>query len=390
MSDRLRVLITDADERSMLAVSRSLRAAGYEVTATSSTALAAAKWSRSCSRRLHAANPRKDADMFVEVLHKELARRSYATLICGSDSALLAVSQAREALQPLTALGLPPQAVLTRALSRESLAQTAERAGLTPTLSIHCVGIEQALAAADELGFPVVLKSSAATSADDRATPGSPKSRIVTTAADLTKAAPAFGEGLLVQRWIPGDPISVGGVIAGGRILAAAVARYERMWPPEGGSVAFGETITPPPGLEDAVQRLLIAIGWEGIFELELIQARSGGFVPIDFNPRPYGSMAMAASAGVPLAAIWCDWLLGRNPRPAHARPGYRYRWEDGDLRHLIWQLRRGRVGSALRPLRPHRSVVHAHFQSSDPMPLLARGLYLGKRLWEDKRTQTR
>ncbi len=374
----------------MLAACRSLQRAGYETTVTSSTALAAAKWSRSCSRRLYVANSRKDADMFVEDLRRELSRRSYATLICGSDSTLLAVSQARDALQPLTELGLPPQAVVARALSRESLAQTAEQAGLASTLSIRCVGLEQALGAAGELGFPVVLKSPEAASADGRAASGSPKSRIVTTDADLAKAAPAFRDGLLVQRWVPGNLISVGGVIADGRILAAAVARYERMWPPEGGSIAFGETITPPPGLEDSVQRLLAAIGWEGIFELELIQTRSGGFAPIDFNPRPYGSMTMATSAGAPLAAIWCDWLLGRDPQPAYARAGCRYRWEDGDLRHMIWQLRRGHVGSALRPLRPHRGVVHAHFQKSDPMPLLARWLYLGKRLWEEERTRTR
>jgi predicted ATP-grasp superfamily ATP-dependent carboligase len=385
-----RVLVTNAEERSMLAVCRSLHTAGYEVTATSSTALATAKWSRSCSRRLHVANPRKDADMFVEHLRRELARHSYATLICGGDSALFAVSQARDALQPLTDLGLPPRAVVTRALSRESLAQTAEQAGLASTLSIRCVDLEQALAAADELGFPVVLKSPEAASAEDRAAPGSPKSRIVATNADLAKAAPAFGEGLLVQRWMPGDLISVGGVIAGGRILAAVVARYERMWPPEGGSVSFGEAITPPPGLEDSVQRLLNAIEWEGIFELEVIQARSGGFAPIDFNPRPYGSLAAATSAGVPLAAIWCDWLLGRDPQPAYARAGCRYRWEDADLRHLAWQMRRGNYRAAAATMLPHRRVTHAHFQLSDPLPLLARWLYLGKRLWEDKRTQTR
>jgi hypothetical protein len=45
---------------------------------------------------------------------------------------------------------------------------------------------------------------------------------------------------------------------------------------------------------------------------------------------------------------------------------------------------------AAAATILPHRRVTHAHFQLSDPLPLLARWLYLGKRLWEDKRTQTR
>ena len=122
--------------------------------------------------------------------------------------------------------------------------------------------------------------------------------------------------------------------------------------------------------------------------ELELIQADAPGereYVPIDLNPRPYGSLALASAAGAPLAAIWCDWLLGRGSRtarnrPVRAQPGIRYRWEDGELRHMCQELRNGRRRSALAPLRPRRGVTHAHFQSSDPLPLIARGLYLCKR----------
>jgi predicted ATP-grasp superfamily ATP-dependent carboligase len=390
MSDRPRVLITNAEERSMLATCRCLHAAGYEVTAASSTALAAAKWSRSCSRRLHVVDPRKDAHTFVEDLRRELSRRSYATLIAGTDSALLAVSQGREHLRELTELGLPSAPIVERALRRESLAEVAEQAGLVAPVSIRCVGVEQALAAARRLGFPVVLKATEAASAHDRVVASAPKAQIIATEADLVRRAHAFPEGLLIQRWAGDDLISFGGVIGGGRLLGVAVSRYERMWPPDSGSVTFGETIPPPARLGDMVERLLIAIGWEGIFELELIQSAPGELVPIDLNPRPYGSMALASAAGAPLAAIWCDWLLGRDPQPAYAHAGCRYRWEDGDLRHAIWQLRRGHVGSALRPLRPQRGVTHAHFQRSDPLPLPARWLYLGKRLArQDANTMT-
>ena len=127
------------------------------------------------------------------------------------------------------------------------------------------------------------------------------------------------------------------------------------------------------------VQRLLTAIGWEGIFELELVQVGPEQFVPIDLNPRTYGSMALASAAGAPLATIWCDWLLGRSTSPARARPGGRYRWEDGDLRHLAWQVRHRHFRAAMSPLRPHRGVVHSHFKLTDPLPLLVNGLHLAR-----------
>jgi predicted ATP-grasp superfamily ATP-dependent carboligase len=389
-----RVLLTNAEERSMLAACRGLHRAGYEVTCASFTALAAAQWSRACHRRLSVADPRRDAGRFVEQLRGELTRLPYTALLPGSDSALLAISRGRERLAGLTALGLPAAEVIERVLSRERLAEAAREAGLTAAESIRCAGPDEVPRAAHELGFPVVLKSTHAVLAGiggdgGDAAPGAPKGQIVGSEDELGELAATFGAPLLVQRVIPGELISCGGVHAGGRLPGVAVSRYLRTWPPDGGSVTFSETMAPPPGLEDAVRRLLGILGWEGIFELELIRpSRSAdapgsgpaGFVAIDLNPRPYGSMALANAAGAPLATIWCDWLLGRHPRRALARPGCRYRWEDGDLRHLAWQLRRGRYRAAAAVLRPHRNVTHAHFEISDPLPLPIRGLHLASR----------
>lgn len=373
----------------MLAVCRSLRRGGYEVGAASFTALAPAQWSRACRRRPRVIDARRDATGFVEQLRAELLRRPYAALIPGSDSALLAISRRRERLRGLTAIGLPTHSILERALSRESLAEAAEEAGLTVVPSVRCAGLQAAQRAARELGFPVALKSTDAVVADDCAVSSAPKGRIVRTEAELREQASDFRGDLLVQSVVRGEPISFGGIRAGGRLLGVAVSRYLRMWPPPGGSVAFAQTIASPPGLEEGVERLLAILGWEGIFELELIRSgppESERFVPIDLNPRPYGSIALAAAAGVPLAAIWCDWLLGRGAPssssvPLRAQPGIRYRWEDAELRYCAWQMRHRHLRASIAPLRPRRHVAHAHFERSDPLPLLARGLFLGKRV---------
>jgi len=429
----------------MLAACRSLHAAGWTVGAAAGGTPAPTHWSRACSRRLRVVDPSVDADAFVEQLRVELTRHRYAALVPGSDGALLAISERRERLAPLAALGLPAHAVVTRVLRRESLAEAATNTALSPLISIRCANTGEALRAGRELGLPVALKSTHAALARDGVAWGTPKGRIAYTEAQLlthaddflahgddslprgddfpTHAGDAPGQGddfpthaddspgqsddfpthaddfpgqgdgprgsLLVQPLVPGEPISFGGVRAGGKLLGVAVSRYLRMWPPSGGSVAFGQTIAVPPELEEMVERLLDALAWEGIFEIELIRAGRPGarrWVPIDLNPRPYGSLALATAAGAPLTALWCEWLRGRGARsfpsaPLRARPGVRYRWEDAELRYMAWQLRHGHPRAALAPLRPRRAVMHAHFERSDPLPLLARGIYLGKRM---------
>jgi predicted ATP-grasp superfamily ATP-dependent carboligase len=378
------VLLTNAEERSMLAACRSLRAGGYQVGAAAFRRFAAAHGSRCCTHRMFIADPARDGQEFIDDLRRQLAAGRYAVLLAGSDRALLAISHWREQLEGLTLTGLPAPAAVARSFDREALTHAAAKVGFAPGESIRCDGPEEAIRAAHAVGFPAILKSVRTVELVDSTVKQAPASRSVAGESELVTAlGDHFGE-VLVQRTEPGRPFSFAGVIAGGRLLAVAMARYLRTWPPEAGNVAFAETIDPPADLQDGIRELMVEIGWEGMFELELIGDEEGEFLPIDLNPRPYGSLALAVRAGASLPAIWCDWLLGRDPKPARARAGVCYRWEDADLCHLAWQLRRGHLQAALDAARPHRGVVHAHFQLGDPLPLLMRGLYLARgRAWK-------
>ncbi len=324
-------------------------------------------------------DPAQDADRFVEDLRQQLTRRRYAVLIPGSDRALLAISRGRKRLEVLTHLGLPSATQVERSLDREVMAEVAATVGFSPAESIRCTSLQQGHAAARTFGFPLILKAPHTAAPIGGAVRQTPSSRRIATEQELAESIPAYSGEFLIQRVESGAPLSFGGVMAGGRLLGTAVARYRRTWPVCAGNAAFAETIATPPMLEEMVRALLASLGWEGIFELELIQAAGDRFVPIDFNPRPYGSMTLAAAAGAPLTAIWCDWLLERDPRPVQARPGYRYRCEDADLRHLLWQLRHGNLRAAFDTARPRHTVAHAYFRFTDPLPLFMRGLSLAR-----------
>ncbi len=380
-------MITDGEDRAVLAACRSLAGAGYAVGVVASSSPAASHWSRSCAERLRATSPRIDAARFIDDLSALLARRSYATLIVGTDTSLLAISRGRARLEQLTRLGLPPHEVVERCLQRDALAAATAGTDLAGAAAVRCRSLPEALAAARDLGLPALVKAPATVRVVGDTIQPDADSIAVADERALAAAIPANGEEFLVQQMLQGEPHSFGGVAADGRLIAVALSRYRRTWPPHAGNAAFSETVALPPELERDVERLVANLGWEGLFEVELMRTADGRFVPFDFNPRPYGSMALAGAAGASLTAIWCDWLLAdqdalRRKGVVRARPGRLYRWEDADLRHLVWQLRRGHYRAATATARPRRGVVHPHFQLADPAPLLARVLQLvGRRL---------
>jgi predicted ATP-grasp superfamily ATP-dependent carboligase len=371
-----RVLITDAQERAMVATARGLHEAGYRVTAAADTRPAAVHWSRTADRRLRVPSPVEEPRQFVVALAKAAAEEEHAILMPGGDASVLAVSQYRDLLEPHLRLGLPPHEVVERCVDKLLLVEESIRAGIACPETVPCSGAAEAIAAGNRLGFPVVLKPRRTVFLSEGAMKQLP-SAFVRDEATLATRAPEFGDPCLVQARISGPVYSCSGVMIGGRLIAFAACRYRRTYPPPGGPVAFSVTIEAPPGLRERTEALVKALDWEGIFELELVGSEDGAFSVIDFNPRVFGSMSVVIRAGASYPAIWCGWLLGGEPKPATARPGVFYRWEDADARHFIWQLRHGKLAAAAAVLRPRRKVVHAYFRLADPGPLFARLIHI-------------
>ena len=373
-----RVLATDAQERSVLAAVRCLSAAGAAVTAVGNTREAPGLWSRTPTSRRLAPDPRRDTEGFLRRLEEILTRTPHDLLLAGTDASLLAVSRQRDRLAPHVELGLPSHETVQRCLDREQLSLEAARVGLPAPEGRVCRAVEEALSAARTFGYPVVVKP-VRTVVEAEGAVRRHSAVLAHDDAAIESAAQAL-ETCIVQRRVEGQVVSFAGVATDGGLLGFAVSRYARTWPPEAGNVCFSETIACPPGLDERVRALVDGLGWVGIFELELIERPGLGLSAIDFNPRPYGSLSLAVAAGVPLSSLWAGWRLGRpTAQRASARIGVRYRWEDADARHLLWQARRGHVSSALAGAKPRRGVVHPYFQARDPGPVLARAAQLAR-----------
>jgi predicted ATP-grasp superfamily ATP-dependent carboligase len=368
------VLIVDAGERSAVAACESLARAGYRVATASSLRPAPAEWSRYSERRFPLGNPRSDPRGFAAQIARIVSAHDYRTVLPCSEGSLWALSGNRDLLAggDLT-LGLPAEAVVSGCTSKAKLLETAPVAGLAAPETVVCGDRGEAVSAAERLGFPVVVKPRSTVFSEGEETRHL-ASAVVADPAGLDGKLEA-GWPCLLQRREEGAIVSFAGVMAGGRLLAHACSRYGRTWPAEAGPVCFSRSIDAPASLIESVRRLVGSLGWEGIFELELAERAGGDFAVLDFNPRIYGSLALAVRAGAPLPAIWCDWLLKGVERPGRAKAGVFYRWTDADLRYAAWCLRKGRLRAAATALSPHREVAHPYFRRHDPLPAMVRAL---------------
>jgi FAD-dependent urate hydroxylase len=373
----------------MVAACRGLATAGFRVGAVAASSPAPAHWSRSCHDALRLPHPLEDPEAFVAGIERAVSRAEHGALIPGSDGSLMTLSGVRERLEPHVRMGLPPHDAVVASLNKLALAEAAVKVGLAAPETAVCSTVEDALSAADRMGFPVALKpaSSLIEVAGVRNRVGSV---MVDDPQRLAALAPTYGVPCLIERAVRGSLVSFAGVFADGRLLATAVSRYVRTWHPEGGNVCFSETIDPDPGLSEQVVALLGGLRWQGIFELELMERPDGGLTALDLNPRCYGSVALAIAAGANVPAIWCEWLLGRDPSPSTARVGVRYRWEDADLRHALKVTRAGKPGQAAAILRPRGGTTHPYFSKDDPGPFLARAIELSRKLTPRPRRRRR
>lgn len=369
-----RALVTEVAERGALEACRGLDAAGYEVTGVAQTRLAPGHWSRAVAQRLRLPNPRTDEDAFVDTLAGAVAETWPDVLVPGGEGSMLAISRRRDRFAAVMH-GLPTEDVVDRSLDKLLLLELAENAGLAPPPSEICVSVAEARAAARAIGYPVAVKPPRSIVRTD----GGMRQEAIALATDdgsLEEAAAAAAAPFVVQRFVL-DPVrlSCAGVRVRGELRAVAVARYLRMWPPRAGAASYAETVEPPARLVAGVEALLEAVGWEGIFEVEVLELPGGGLAAMDLNPRVFGWMTLAHHAGANLAAIWCDALLGQVGPRVVARAGVAYRWEDAELLHLLRSLRAGRMAEARELLRPRRGAVHGYGRLRDPGPLAARML---------------
>jgi predicted ATP-grasp superfamily ATP-dependent carboligase len=353
-----RVLVDADDFYGVLAGVRGLRRAGYRPWVLTPVRTSYAALSSATEGRVSVPSPASDAGGFVTAALNALDRLGGESILPGTESGLVALAGRAPAV--------PSEEIVARALDKDALAQVARDVGLaTPPTFLVAPGD------AVDVAFPAIVKPVRTKTPDDAGKLLHGRAEVVHDAAELERAATSLpGDRVLVQPLLRGALGAVSGVAWRGEFVCAVHQRSLRISPPLTGVSAMARTVPADTDLERAVARLLAAFEWSGIFQLQVVW---DGGVPhaIDFNPRIYGSLALAVAAGANLPAIWADLVAGREPHVVPYRVGVTYRSEEKEAQSLVLAVRRGDWRTALDVIRPRPGSAHAAFAWDDPLPLL-------------------
>ena len=249
----------DANQRSALAVIRSLGRRGLTIVAadTATSSLGAA--SRYTSYSTLYANPATSPAAFVRDVVAMVERLSIDTVIPATDlTTMLLASQPN--LSKIVRLMAPRHASYENLTDKARLAELADRLGiLVPTTQIANTAAA-AIAAAHEIGFPIVLKP-----ARSRYLRGG---EVVSTSVEIVEKPDRLSAALdrshwmgdipcLVQRFIPGHGAGIFALYASSRPVAWFAHRRIREKPPTGGVSVLCESAPIDPVMQSAAAKLL-------------------------------------------------------------------------------------------------------------------------------------
>src|SRR5262249_5250590 len=145
------------------------------------------------------------------------------------------------------------------------------------------------------LGLPLVVKGAVGS--------GGKMVRIVENRAELDEAARrarALGGAWLLQELIPGPTYLVGGLFHQGAPLRLYAGRKIEQYPARTGGAIPLRSIGDGAVIEAGL-RAMRALAWTGFASADLMRRPDGRVVLLEINPRLWGSLAGAASAGVDL-----------------------------------------------------------------------------------------
>jgi len=338
-----KVLVLDANQRSALAIIRSLGRRGLNVIAADHRPHPIGAASRYAAASVRYPDPATSPGAFARDIFTTAERLDIDIIIPTTDLTTMVLASQPDLCNSVY-LATP------RADSYEALTDKGRLFQLAASLDIPAPQTRLALtaaavvSAARDFGFPVVLKP-----ARSRYLKGD---RVVSTSVEIVRGPDQLLEVLrglswlgdipcLVQQFVPGHGAGVFALYGPSGPVAWFAHRRIREKPPSGGVSVLSESVPVDPVLQSAAAKLLSAANWTGVAMVEFRVSADGTPYLMEVNGRFWGSLQLAIDCGVDFP--WLLYRVSQNApvlQPQSYAIGRRLRWLLGDFDSLVSELK--------------------------------------------------
>jgi len=360
----MNILITDGENRSALAMTRSLGRKGHSVFVSGLETKNISASSAFCLKSFASPDPLAHGDNYSAAIAKIVQMEHIDVIFPMTEQSVYILNGARSNFGASVVLACAQAEKMEAVSNKYRLFRLAENMGIAMPKTLYVKSRDdfyvQKVAPSD---FPVVVKP-----AFSKVVVGE---RIVSSGVMYAKdqdelfrlydTKEVLQYPSLIQELIVGEGTGLFTLFDGDRHLALFSHRRLLEKPPSGGVSVLSESIPLDEEMVEAAHRLLAAVKWTGIAMVEFKRdARDGTAKLMEINGRFWGSLQLAVSSGVDFPALCLDYYLGNKPAALMSdyMVGHRLKWGLGILDHLIIRLKTGGQSLNLPPNSPSRWQV--------------------------------
>jgi|26BtaG_2_1085354.scaffolds.fasta_scaffold00071_28 predicted ATP-grasp superfamily ATP-dependent carboligase len=342
-SDLPSVLVLDANQRSALAVTRSLGRSGqFRITTADASAQALAGASRYSQAYLQHPDPGQRPREFIAWI-KDLTAHQHFDLVMPTTEVTSQLLLFYQEELPELELPFAPYTTVMALSDKIALVELAKNLGIAVPESRMFKNAAELEGVS--LRYPFVLKP-----ALSRIYTGEKwvhtHVKVIQDAAGLQAAlerSPYLQTTpFMLQSFIPGHGGGIFCLYNNGHPLQFFAHERLREKPPEGGVSVLCRSVPADPELKATAQKLLGAVNWHGVAMVEFRITPEGKAYLMEVNTRFWGSLQLAVDSGVDFPLMLAKAQLGLSVSSTeNYRTDQRLRWLLGDLDSLYLYLKR-------------------------------------------------
>jgi len=342
----MNILVTDGENRSSLAATRSLGRKGHKVFVSGKKEKNISSVSKYCVQAYEVGDCLKDGDNYIKNISKIIDREQINIVLPMTEPTIFLLNVFRQLISKSTVLACPESQKVDLIFNKYKLFQYADKCGIPIPKTVFINSCEDFSSKEDQLPeFPLVVK------------PGMSRIRKksgflatnVMYANNLDELQTLYNqeEALkypsLIQEKIKGPGTGLFTLFNRDRHLALFSHERLREKPPWGGVSVVCQSVSLDDKMVEDAGKLLAAVDWQGVAMVEFKRdLRDGTAKLMEINGRFWGSLQLAIASGIDFPNLLIDFLTGKGPAKVVSsyQTGYKLKWILGTLDHLIIRLK--------------------------------------------------